>query len=338
MNKEFINELEQILPDNRIKCNVCARGCVLKDGQTGFCGIRRNENGHIKLLAYGLVGAMNIDPIEKKPVLHAFPNANILSISTVGCNFACQYCQNWDISQRRKVSGERLSPEEIVDIALRSNCKGIAYTYNEPTIFLEFARDIGLLARKKGLFNIFVTNGYETKEAVDVLSEFLDFATVDFKGNGNDDFYKRYISVNGAKPIFQTIKNMLDKGIHMELTDLVIPSLGDKIEDAELMINKVKKIAGDEIPISFLRFYPAYKLMNIPETPIETLNKHYELANKLGMKYVYIGNVFGSKKQNTYCPNCKKLLIKRDFMQTTEVKLTKDSKCIYCGYKIPVIQ
>ncbi|MEM0111287.1 MAG: AmmeMemoRadiSam system radical SAM enzyme [Candidatus Parvarchaeota archaeon] len=330
-------ELSHKMPDGRIRCDVCLRRCVLKDGQIGFCGVRKNEGGEIRLLAYGKVEALNIDPIEKKPVLHAFPNSKILSISTTGCNFACQYCQNWDISQRREISGTEMTPQEIVDMAVEYGCRGIAYTYNEPTIFLEYARDIGVLARKKGLINIFVTNGYETPEAIEVLADFLDFATVDFKGNGNDEFYRRYISVNGARPIFDTIKRMKEKGIHVEVTDLVVPQIGDNLEDAKNMVSNIKDISGEDTPVSFLRFHPDYKLLNLPETPLNTLKKHYDLAREMGMRYVYIGNVPGDDRQNTYCPNCGKAVVKRDIFSTLELNLTADGKCKYCGYKIPII-
>ncbi|MGC8516813.1 MAG: AmmeMemoRadiSam system radical SAM enzyme [Candidatus Acidifodinimicrobium sp.] len=330
-------ELYHKMPNGSLRCDVCARRCILKDGQVGFCGIRKNENGRIKLLAYGKVESLGIDPIEKKPVLHAFPNSDILSISTTGCNFACQYCQNWDLSQRRKVSGTDMTPEEVVELALKYGCKGIAYTYNEPTIFLEYARDIGLLARKKGLINIFVTNGYETPEAVEVLGDFLDFATVDFKGNGNNEFYRRYVSVTSAEPIFETIKGMLNKNIHVEITDLVVPKIGDNLDDAKSMILRLKDIAGEDLPISFLRFHPDYKLLDLPETSLSTLEKHYNLAKSLGMKYVYLGNVFGDERQNTFCPNCGKVVVRRNAFSTVEVNLTEDSKCKYCGYSIPFI-
>ena len=330
-------ELYHTMPNGSVRCDVCLRRCVLKESQIGFCGIRKNEGGKIELLAYGKVEALHIDPIEKKPVLHAFPNSRILSLSTTGCNFACQYCQNWDLSQRRKVSGRDMTPEEVVDLAVEYGCKGIAYTYNEPTIFLEYARDIGLLAKKKGLINIFVTNGYETPEAVDVLGDFLDFATVDFKGNGNNEFYRKYISVSSADPIFETIKNMLDKKIHVEITDLVIPKIGDSLDDAKSMVSRIKDIAGEDIPISFLAFHPDYRLLNLPETPLFTLEKHYALAKRLGMRYVYIGNVFGDERQNTSCPNCGKVVIRRNAFDTTEINLADDGRCKYCGYKIPII-
>lgn len=330
-------ELSHEMPDGRIRCDVCLRRCVLKEGQTGFCGIRKNEAGRIRLLAYGKVEALNIDPIEKKPVLHAFPNSRILSLSTTGCNFACQYCQNWDISQKRKISGTKMSPQEIVDMAIKYGCRGIAYTYNEPTIFLEYARDIGVLARKMGLINIFVTNGYETPETVGVLADFLDFATVDFKGNGNDDFYRRYISVDGARPIFDTIKRMKEAGIHVEVTDLVIPQIGDDLEDARRMVSNVMEICGEDTPLSFLRFHPDYKLLNVPETPLNTLKEHYDLARSMGMRYVYIDNVPGDSRQNTFCPSCGDTVVKRDIFSTLELNLTEDGKCKHCGYKIPII-
>ena len=254
----------------RIKCTACARYCLLRDGQSGFCGVRTAENGHLNLDVYNFPYAFNIDPIEKKPVLHMYPGSRILSFGTSGCNFACKYCQNFEMSQRKNVVGKYMTPEDIVKLARKNNVDGIAFTYNEPTIFMEFARDIGVLSHKYGFFNIFVTNGYETPESMAMASEFLDAITIDFKGNGEEKFYNRYISVPSPQLIFRTIKNALDYEIHTEITDLIIPEIGDNLEEAKNMIQKIKDIAGEYIPLSFLRYHPDYKL-SIPSTPFVTL-------------------------------------------------------------------
>ncbi len=313
-------------------CTACRRYCRLKDGQTGFCGVRKNIGGTVYLLVYGLPSAINIDPIEKKPVLHMYPGSRIFSLGTVGCSFACQYCQNYDISQRKTVTGYHYDPEDIVDQAIEYGCQGIAYTYNEPSIFMEYAHDIGMIARKKGMFNIFVTNGYETPEALDMATDFLDIATVDFKGNASNDFYRHYISVNGADPIFETLAGMKERGIHVEITDLVVPGIGDDLKDAESMIRRLTEIFGYDVPLSFLRFHPDYRMMNVPETPVKTLKDHYDLAVSMGMHYVYIGNVPGYF-ENTYCPVCHSTLIKRYGFSSEVTGLNEDGTCSKCGFQ-----
>ncbi|WP_337860937.1 AmmeMemoRadiSam system radical SAM enzyme [Ferroplasma sp.] len=316
---------------NKIRCTACARYCLLSNGQTGFCGVRTAANGVLNLDVYNFPYAFNIDPIEKKPVLHMFPGTRILSFGTAGCNFACKYCQNFDMSQRKEVTGSYTTPEAIIKMARKNKVDGIAFTYNEPTIFMEFARDVGVLAHKYGLFNIFVTNGYETPESMEMASEFLDAMTIDFKGNGEEKFYNKYISVMSANLIYRTIKNAIDYGIHTEITDLVIPEIGDNLEAAAIMVEKIRDIAGEYIPVSFLRYHPDYKL-NIPSTPFETLKNHYDLARSMGMKYVYLGNVQEESYENTYCPNCGNLLISRKIFDSKIIGLDKNGNCTKCGF------
>lgn len=316
----------------RIRCTACRRLCVLSDGQRGFCGIRQNISGKLYLLTYGIPYGINIDPIEKKPVLHLIPGSRILSFGTTGCNYACKYCQNYDMSQRRDVAGSEMSPSDIVSAALEYGTQGIAYTYNEPTVFMEFAHDVGVLARREGLINIFVTNGYETDDALIYSKDFLDSITVDFKGNASDSFYRKYISVIGAYPIYSSLIKMRELGYHVEITDLVVPEVGDSLEDALSMIKRIKEIFGPDMPVSFLRFHPDYKMMDLPMTPVKTLEEHYRLAREMGMNYVYIGNVPGHKAQNTYCPNCGNLLVWRDGFRSDVRGCNPDSSCKKCGY------
>lgn len=329
--------LYEPLSGGAVKCTACRRYCRLKPGQTGFCGVRKNVEGELDLLVYGIPMAINIDPIEKKPVLHAYPGSRVLSFGTSGCDFACKFCQNYEMSQRREVMGKRTTPEEIVDMAIRKGCRGIAYTYNEPTIFLEFADEVGRLAHSKGLFNIFVTNGYETPEAVRSMENFLDFATVDFKGNASREFYRKYISIGDPESIFDTLSLLKQTHIQVEITDLVAPGIGDSLKEAESMISRILDIFGPEMPLSFLRFHPDYLLMDLPPTPVETLMEHYRLALDMGLKYVYIGNVPGLREQNTYCPDCGKLLVERNYMNTRKLWLLPDSSCPGCGRKIPFL-
>ena len=281
----------------------------------------------------------SVRPLERIETVYSFeciPNHNYVADGVVVHN--CAYCQNFDISQRRKVEGVEASPEQVVEMALRYKSDGIAYTYNEPSIFMEYAHDIGVLARKKGLINIFVTNGYWTPDAVNMAGEFLDCATVDFKGSGEREFVRRYIGIPDAEPIFQTITEMRDKTrIHIEITDLVVPKIGDSLEAARRLSKWVYENLGPDTPIHFLRFHPDYKLMHLPWTPVETLEKHCEIARSEGLRYVYIGNVPGHKWENTYCPGCGAVVVERHGYDILDWRLDNDNRCIKCGYKIPIV-
>ncbi len=308
----------------------------MSDGQYGFCGVRWNVGGSLYLMVYGRISAIAVDPIEKKPLYHFNPGSMVLSFSTYGCSWACQYCQNFDISQRRVLEGFEVTPEQLVELAEAYGAQGITYTYNEPSIFAEFAYDVGTLARKHGLFNTFVTNGYMTDEAVDYLSKFLDAATVDFKGNADPRFLRKYALVPDPEPIFETILEMRRRGIYVEITDLVVPEIGDNLEYARKLVRWVYDNLGPDTPIHFLRFHPDYKLDYLPSTPVETLEKHAELAKREGLRYVYIGNVLGHPLENTYCPNCGRVVIRRRGFEILEVNLTEDGRCKFCGAKVSI--
>ncbi len=250
----------------------------------------------------------------------------------------CRYCQNADISQRRKVEGIEVEPQDVVRMTLEQGCQGLAYTYNQPTIFIEFARDIGMLARKAGLINIFVSNGYDTPETVAEMPKFLDCVTVDFKGSGETDFVRKFINIPNADPIFQTIQDMRDtKKIHIEITDLIVPQVGDSLDAARHLSRWVYDNLGPDTPIHFLRFHPDYKMMEFPWTPVETLEKHCAVAKEAGLKYVYVGNVPGHPLEHTYCPGCGAIAVKRYGFDITGWYLDKDNKCKKCGYKIAIV-
>jgi pyruvate formate lyase activating enzyme len=249
----------------------------------------------------------------------------------------CRYCQNADISQRRKVEGIEVEPQDVVRMTLEQGCQGLAYTYNQPTIFIEFARDIGMRARKAGLINIFVSNGYDTPETVAEMPKFLDCVTVDFKGSGETNFVRKYINIPNAEPIFQTLLDTRDtKKIHIEITDLIVPEVGDDLGAARKLSKWVYDNLGPDTPIHFLRFHPDYKMMEFPWTPVETLEKHCAVAKEEGLKYVYIGNVSGHRLENTYCPGCGAIAIKRYGFDITGWYLDKDNKCKKCGYKLAI--
>jgi pyruvate formate lyase activating enzyme len=320
----------------RIRCVACARKCLIGEGQVGFCGVRSVRNGKLYLDVYGKVAAAHVDPIEKKPLVHFYPGSKVFSFSTFGCNWMCMYCQNFDISQRRKPEGSEVTPEELVEMAIAYEAEGMTYTYNEPAIFAEFAHDTGVIARKHGLFNTMVTNGYWSPELVDYTKDFLDAVTIDFKGNGEPKFMKRYTGASGPEPIIETAIELHKRGVHVEITDLVIPEIGDDLNAANKLLKILYDNLGPEISIHFLRFHPDYKLMHLPWTPIKTLEAHAKLAKEIGFKYVYIGNVPGHPLENTYCPQCGNVVIRRYGFRIVNWNLTEDMRCKYCGYRLPI--
>ncbi|ADI32315.1 AmmeMemoRadiSam system radical SAM enzyme [Staphylothermus hellenicus] len=324
------------LGDGRVVCNLCHKRCIIAPGAFGACGVRYNHNGKLYTLVYGLLTAANPDPIEKKPLMHFNPGACVFSISTAGCNFYCKFCQNWVLSQSRydKIFGEPYDPEEVVKLAIENGCQGISYTYNEPTIFYEFMYDTAKLAKKEGLFNTMVTNGYMTPEAIKELGPYMDAATVDFKGGGNKEFYRKFMGVLDPEPIFDSILAMKKEGWWIEITNLVVPKYGDKEEDIRKLARWIVENLGDETPFHLLRFHPDYKLQNLPPTPLETLEKLAKIAMEEGLKHVYIGNVGNHPLENTYCPRCGELVVKRLGFYIVDWRLTKDFRCPRCGYKL----
>jgi len=330
-------ELYLVQDSGKVKCTACARNCQVGDGQIGLCGIRQNVGGKLQLLSYGKLFTGHIDPIEKKPVTHYRPGTRIFSVATSGCSWLCKYCQNYEISQRRKIEGMDIEPQDVSKLALRQGCQGIAYTYNEPTIFIEYARDIGIVAHKKGLFNIFVSNGFATPESVSMMNEFLDCITVDFKGSGEKNFVRKYIGIPGSEPIFDTLLELKHKTkVHVEITDLIVPEVGDSLDQARYLSRWVCDNLGPMTPLHFLRFHPDYKMMEFPDTPVKTLEAHHAVAKEEGLEYVYLGNVPGHKLEHTYCHGCKKIVVRRYGFDITGWYLDDDNKCTFCGTKIPI--
>ena len=335
MSKEA--QLYRVLEGGRVKCTACARYCNIPEGKVGFCGIRQNLKGRLYLLAYGKITASHVDPIEKKPLTHYLPGTKIFSISTTGCSWSCAYCQNYDMSQRRIVEGTNVTPEQIVRLAEQHECESIAYTYNEPTIFLEFAHDVGVLARKQGIHNAFVSNGYATPDGVKMMSEFLDAITVDFKGNGETNFLRRNVGIPDAEPIYQTLLALKKAGIHIEITDLVVPEIGDDLKEGRRLSRWILENVGPDTPMHFLRFHPDFKLSHLPWTPTETLERHYEAAKAEGLKYVYVGNVQGHPFESTYCAGCGTLAVKRYGFDIAGWYLDEKNNCLKCGEHIPIV-
>lgn len=322
------------LDEKEVRCFLCANHCVIKDGKRGICYVRENRDGTLYSLVYGKVISMNIDPIEKKPLFHFLPGSTSLSIATVGCNFHCLHCQNYEISQYPKehggsIPGQSVSPEDIVKAAERNGCESISYTYTEPTIFFEFAYDCARLAHEKGIKNVFVSNGYTGPEATRAIAPYLDGNNIDFKGS--NDHYKKICGAR-LEPVQETIRLMKELGVWVEVTTLIIPDHNDSETDLKNIAEFIKSV-DFSIPWHVTQFYPTYKLIDKPRTPVKTLRRAREIGFETGLNYVYEGNVPGEGGENTYCPMCKELLIKRFGFSIIENKM-KDGKCSKCGTEI----
>ncbi len=311
------------------RCFLCARRCLIPENKTGFCRVRRNINGKLIAENYGKVAATGIDPIEKKPFFHFMPGTKTFSFCTAGCNFRCQFCCNFHISQSLSDFGIDMTPEQIVKAALENNCQGISYTYTEPTIFFEYAYDTAKLAKKAGLYNCFVTNGYTTEEPIRKLSKHLDAAVIDIKGSLNSEFHKKIMSVPETEPILEAIKQYKKNNVFIEITDLIVPEC-HKTDDVKKLCLWILENLGKDVPLHFIRFFPSYKFGK-KETELEVLIKCMDIAKDIGIKYVYLGNVSGF--ESTHCPECGKLLIERNGFN---INIKANKKCS-CGNKIPIL-
>jgi pyruvate formate lyase activating enzyme len=323
------------MPEKKVKCHLCARRCLIIEGNTGFCKVRKNIKGKLYSLVYGKVAAMNIDPIEKKPFFHFAPGSHNFSFSTVGCPFRCKFCCNYPLSiEWDKIHGNDMTPAQIVKTAKENHTQGIAYTYVEPTIFAEYAIDAAKIAKKQKLYNVFVTDGYATPESAKVISKHINAAVVDFKCSGHAPSYKKLSLVPSVEPIFQATETYKKNKVFLEISNVLIPGHGDKPSEIKKLAKWVVENIGPETPFHLIRFYPTYKITDIPSTPIKLLEKAYNIAKKEGLKYIYIGNVPNHKYEHTYCPSCNSLVIERG--NFTRILLKKDLKCPKCGEKIPI--
>ena len=321
------------LEDNKVKCNLCSHRCVIKEGRRGLCSVRENQAGKLHTLVYGKVIARHVDPIEKKPLFHFLPGTLSYSIATVGCNFRCKFCQNADIAQMPSdhkgiIMGDTVTPEAMVDAAAKAGCHSISYTYTEPTVFFELAYDTAKIAHARGIRNVFVTNGYMTAEALDMINPYLDAANVDLKA-----FSERYYKdLCGARleHVQKTLKHMKDCGIYVEITTLIVPGLNDDSTELKALAEFIADDLGRETPWHISRFHPTYKLTDRPPTPVKTLSKAREIGLQAGLKYVYTGNVPGNTGENTFCPGCGEMVIERWGFQVGNMRI-KDGKCSQCG-------
>lgn len=328
--------LYEKLENKLIKCNLCPRRCYIKNGGRGFCGVRENRDGKLYALTFSRLTALNVDPIEKKPFFNFWPGSLAFSISSVGCSFTCPWCQNWSISQARpeEVSMENVEPEEVVRLAKRYNCKSIAYTYNEPIIWFEYIVETAKIAKKEGILNLLVTNGYATEEAIKEFSPYIDAANVDVKAF-NPNFYLKHCKAR-MEDVLSAVEKMVMEGWHVELTYLIIPSLNDNFEEINKLIRWIKDVLRPDVPLHFSRFYPMYKMTYLTSTTVETIAKAREAALKEGLHYVYAGNIPGHEGENTYCPKCGFLLIKRVGFDVLKWNLTDKMTCPNCGEKIAI--
>jgi pyruvate formate lyase activating enzyme len=322
--------------DGLVSCFLCSHRCSnIRDGGRGVCGVRQNLKGTLYSLVYGKVIAAHVDPIEKKPFYNYKPGSSAYSIATVGCNFRCKNCQNSDISQAPKegrgITGTEMEPGTIVDLAKKSGCESIAYTYTEPTIFFEYAYDVSEIARKQKLSNLYVTNGYMTPEMLDAYYPLLDAANVDLK-SFSDATYKDLCGAR-LQPILDSMKKMKKQGVWVEVTTLLIPGINDSKQELMDTAAFIKKELGPETPWHISRFHPDYKLMDTPSTSPKAIKEARDIGLEAGLRYVYAGNLPGDEGENTYCYNCGELLIKRDGFNVVENKITK-SKCPTCSAKI----
>lgn len=319
--------------NDRVKCTLCPRYCKLKRGQRGFCVVRQNVDGKLETSSYGNLIAVHVDPIEKKPLYHFLPGTKAFSIGTIGCNFGCIFCQNWDIAraEAEQYPSKYFSPQDVVNAALEYNCKSVSFTYNEPTIFGEYIIDVAKLAHKSGLKTTMVTNGYITKEAIRDIYPLIDAANIDLK-SFSEKFYSKYCLAH-LQPVLDAILEIKKAGTFIELTTLIIPGVNDSEEEIKMISNWVIKNLGTDTPLHFSAFHPDYKMRNHIPTSKSMLDKARKIALDAGINYVYEGNVISEDEGNTYCSKCGRLLVERQWFTVVHNTLN-DGKCV-CGNEIP---
>lgn len=327
---ESMKYYKKVESKEKITCLLCRHYCQMKEGQVGVCGVNKNVDGELKTLVYGHPIAMNVDPVEKKPLYHLLPGTTALSFGTVGCNFKCPFCQNWDISQQTHINEDiKVSPEKMVELALENGAKSIAYTYNEPTIFYPYAKDIGVIAKEKGLKNIFVSNGFETPEIIEDMKSWLDAANIDLK-SWDDAYYKKILK-GGLEEVKDTLRRMVAAGIWVEVTTLLIEGDNDSDKDLTQMAEFIANDLGKHVPWHLSAFHPDYKMLEHNPTGLATLQRAKKIAQKAGLQYIYLGNV--PVHGDTYCPQCGELLIDRTGYSVT-VNNIIDGHCPKCNREI----
>ncbi len=317
---------------NMVQCELCPRYCLISPGQSGECRTRVNIDGSLKSVVYGFPCSVHVDPVEKKPCFHFLPGTKSLSLATAGCNLHCLNCQNWEISQANPedLDAYSMTPSQVVAAAKKYDCASISYTYTDPVVFYEYVLDTAKIAKLEGIKSIFVTAGYINPEPWRNILKYIDVARIDLKGF-NEEFYRKVTSAT-LQPVLDAIVMAKKSGVHVEIINLMIPTLNDKPEEIRAMMRWIKTNVGEDTPVHFSKFSPQYKMRNLPPTPAETLNNARKIAMSEGLHYVYIGNLLDREAQNTYCPSCKKLLIERNGYSLLQNNL-KDG-CCPCGKEI----
>jgi pyruvate formate lyase activating enzyme len=319
----------------KVQCELCPKMCLIQPGQSGECRVRINDDGVLRTVVYGYPCSISIDPIEKKPLFHFLPGSAILSTATVGCNLHCKNCQNWEISQANPedggISAYVCSPRKLVELAAARSCPSLAYTYTDPVVYYEYTYDSAKLAREAGIRNVLVTAGYINEPPWRKLLQYVDAANIDLKGI-TDEFYREVCSAT-LKPIQNSLVVAKACGVHVEIANLIIPTLNDRPEQIRPLARWVKQNMGSDTPLHFSGFYPRYKMLNLPPTPLKTLEEARQIGISEGLNYVYIGNLASKEGQNTYCPGCKKLLIERSGYEIRQMRV-RDGRCPDCGKEI----
>ncbi len=339
------------MPDGRVKCSLCPHNCTIPEGKTGFCGVRANTGGILESLVYGKVSSMAVDPIEKKPLFHFNPSSLVMSFGTLGCTMHCGHCQNWEISHvilaesfdKNKVyeisqprATEFISPEKAVDLALANDCDGIAWTYNEPTVWFEYTLDTAKLAKASGLYTVYVTNGYINQEPLEMIAPYLDAFRVDIKGF-NNEFYRKVAKIPDFKPILDaTIIAKKNLNMHVEIVTNIIPGENDDEEQLRGIARWIKTHLGAETPWHVTRFHPHLEFSETQATPVETLEAAHDIGIEEGLQFVYLGNVPGHEYESTYCPKCSNLIIERQGYEVVNFDIDDDNKCNFCSQLIDI--
>jgi pyruvate formate lyase activating enzyme len=318
---------------NGVKCELCPNYCILRDTNKGLCRTRLLHSGKIYTIAYGNPCTLNIDPIEKKPLFHFYPQSKAYSLATAGCNFACLNCQNWDISQKspEETTNFDAMPEVIVSNAVAAKCKSIAYTYTEPVAYYDYTFDTAKITRARGLKNVLISNGYINDKPLADLCQFIDAANINLKSFDNAIYMK--LNAGTLQPVLNTLKTLKEKNVWLEITNLIVPTWTDKMDMIQKMCDWLVKNGFQDTPLHFNRFFPMYKLQTLPATPVEFMEKARNNAMNAGMKYVYLGNVPGHPGVNTYCSKCKKTIIERKGFTVASNNILNGS-CKFCGEKI----
>lgn len=327
-----------------VQCNICHNRCLIAPGSVSRCLSRKNVDGEMELHAFGLASSLADDPIEKKPLYHFHPGTRVMSIGGLGCNFRCLHCQNWNISQVPKEKLENLltnetalennyiSPQKLVELTQKHNCQGIAWTYNEPTIWLEYTIESAKLAKEKGLYTVYVTNGYITPEALDLIAPYLDAFRVDLKSY-DDEFYREICGVKDAQGVFETTIHAKELGMHIEAITNIIPTKNDSDENLRNLADWIVKNLGEDTPWHVTRFFPYCKLQHLPPTPLETIEKAVKIGREEGLNFVYRGNV--AEESKTICPSCQKLAVSRN--DSVFIDINTDGSCKECRRNLNIV-